>query len=348
METNNTETTTLGFTTDFHASNQNLSYVLTTMSLIIVVIDSFSVFILGKCKRIPRHCLYLIISLIISDIVNSAVLVIHQIIIFTGVFNKNVYYSRNISLAVPYNITAASVAMLTLERVFALKFNLRYSAFISTFKTKLFIFILWSLYPGIILISIAAGIMLHCSEDYINCDHWKAIIVPRVILAIFPVLCYFISLYSNITISRIVRRHVQHINNAKRATFNENIPNTDELSDRQYAAAGAIVQISLAYLVLHSPIIINFALSQVSTTMQNSDWSKYLMAFIVLCMHIHSFMNLFVIVFKLSECRMHVFYFFARCSTRCKSRADRMRIDIYDIVISTKPRNNTSLGASVS
>ncbi|XP_053372990.1 uncharacterized protein LOC123560135 [Mercenaria mercenaria] len=138
------------------------NYVLLTVSIAIVVSDIIAVRVLRKCRRIPRQCLLLSVNFIVSDGVNSALFALHQIaLLMFNFYNDITHFSRMFGTGLMNNITSASITAIAVERVIALKANLRYAKSIRMRIFMCVIVFVWAFHTSVIASTITVSVGLH-------------------------------------------------------------------------------------------------------------------------------------------------------------------------------------------
>lgn len=339
-----TETDLLEITTQVNELNREngpvilaINYFLLFVSVVIVACDIFAVCVLTKCRRIPRQCLYYSISFISSDAVNSVFFSLFQMCIYWFQYHTIiVHYSRIFTIGIMNNISSASMGALMLERIIALNSGMKYRKIMKGACVKFGIIMLWILHTAIVVASLAVGVWNHCNWQLHECDFFDASRIARFTVIGVMIFYDIVLVTSYISICRIARRHISNIIAMKRLSFSNTVSDTDNISDRQYATTQAIIYVVIAFLILQAPINVHIIVSETSDTIRHELVMRVFLGISYLCLQAHSFVNLYLYVGKFKECKMVFYFVLGRFFKSFETRAETLRIDVFDIVVSSE------------
>ena len=151
-----------------------INYVLLLLSLVIALMELVAVSVLQRCNRIPACSRIFSMSYFLSDAVGSLVFAVHQVMIFIfGLNDDIVLNSRIVLVGTMMAVSWASVAFMSLDRVVAIKINLKYNLYSSKFKIYLLVSFIWIVNIAIIAVAIVIGLRYNCISEYPVCDLWK-------------------------------------------------------------------------------------------------------------------------------------------------------------------------------
>lgn len=333
--TSNSSKTENLFGPTFVAAN----YVLLTVSVVIIVSDVIAARILSQCKRIPRHCKQLSVSFVLSDAVGSAVFLLHQIVIFVfdgfGIDYEILNTSRIGSVAIFHMTASASVALLTLERVFALKANLKYSLLLTKINIDLLITLLWLIHILLPVIYVTVSYFTKCYGNVRHCNVWKVTLNLRYISAGIHITYNIILIIGNLIIQRIAKRHIngiKAINSVSNAT-------ESNITTRQRASLRSIAKIVTAYLILQAPLFICFFLGSNLEHLRDKMLMQAFRCFGYMCIQMDSFINIYIYIVTFQECKLQLLLFLAKKFKSFERKAELFRVDVYNIVILEKNSN---------
>jgi hypothetical protein len=315
------------------------NYAIAVVNVVILLSDVIAVKVLQLCKRMPQVSRRLSISYFLSDASANLLFLIHQFIMyFIGINNDITNNSRIISASTGYMISSACIAALALERVFALKMNLRYSQ--NHHKiTYLAIILIWFVHVCSSCLLIAFGLKHYCSAwKFSKCDMWEATQVYRFTVMCFIVIYQITLAVSYAVIYKVASRHARAIDSMKTEssrTTRVADPSKVHMSQRQFILTTAILKVVLSFVLLYAPINIHLFLMELNVLDRESQIRRLFHAASYVCVQINSFVSLSVYVGKFEECKMHMYFILSKLFKSYKQRGEDMRIRVYNIVVSS-------------
>lgn len=309
------------------------NYFLLSTSLVIVVCDILTAQALGRCKRIPLHCKHLCVSLVLSDASSSALFILHQLAIFTfdgfGIDFDILHTSRIGTVAIFHLIASANIVLLTLERVLALKANLKYSAVLRKINIKVVIFCLWLIHMLVYGCILGVSVYTHCFSTSDYCDIWQVSSAQRYSLAITAILYDILLIIGNIVVLRVALQHVRRIHALNRSVFTK----VDSITRDQQNTLVSIAKLLTAYLILHAPLTVCFFINSQYDDLRDLSWMQGFRSVGYLCYQIDSFISIYLYIVTFQECKMYLYLILAKGFKRFERKAELLRLKVYDIVV---------------
>lgn len=143
---------------------------------------------------------------------------------------------------------------------------------------------------------------------------------------------------SYVIIHRIASRHAKNAFASNMTSHVQTQKNTESLTRIQYASTKAILTIVLAFMLLHLPMAIHLVVFETHTNLRNNQIRRILHAVSYICIQVNSFVSMHVYVAKIDECKLKFYLILARVLKSYDTKAEELRIKVYDIVVSTKAR----------
>lgn len=334
LTSNNHGTSPVNLVKPFGRTLQAVNYFLILVNITVIVCDVTVIHILRKCKRIPRQCKQLSISFIISGAIAAACFIIHSVAIFgIGINTDIIHNSRIDTVAVMNSISSASLTALSVERVLALKANLKYAIFLEKVNMYLVIALIWFIHIVIMISMVLIGFQIHCNWKLENCDIWKLNDIARIaMIFVIPFIYGTVLVSCNSIIYRIARRHAKQIDEMNGTIFRCQAVNAVSVSDSQYATTRVIIHIVTAYIVLQTPAFVCMFISSIFVHLRDQMVIRIFRGISYLFVQANSVVNLYLYVMKLQECKMHFYFILAKVLKRYEGRASSMRLEVYNIV----------------
>ncbi|XP_053398051.1 uncharacterized protein LOC128556566 [Mercenaria mercenaria] len=141
---------------------------------------------------------------------------------------------------------------------------------------------------------------------------------------------------ANVIVYKVARRHAIQIDALKQTASSDKMRYPDSVSERQYAAIIVFVKIVTAILCLQTPIIVTMIISTSYPDLRDQTPMRVFRSLAYLCFLINSFVNLYMYIWKLKECEMNLYYMLAKFFKQYKSRAEVLRLEVYNIVVSSQ------------
>ena len=232
------------------------------------------------------------------------------------------------------NLAMTSISLLTLDRVLALRMNLRYTTLVT--KTRV-VLATATVGVGIVVSEVALvvyGFWKECPDTISFCSLWDATKYGRVFITIVIVANQLTVSISYLYILKVARHHKRSIDAVS------NIPGSHAsgagpiLSQRQLSSYTAILQIVLAFLICYAPSVANVAVMETGKLERNSNPRRLLTGIAYFGQQLNSFISLWLYVGRFQECRYLFLKSLSRCCQRYQERAEQLRIQVYDIVVS--------------
>lgn len=306
------------------------------VSLIIIICEIGALAVLRKCKRMPYCSRVLSSCFILSDAAGALVFTVHQIIIFVFGFNNDLTHtSRTLVVATMLSVSWSSVAAMSIERVVALQANIKYTMGFNKSRVHLMASLLWLVHVLLAVVVISVGFKQHCGWKILSCDIWEASKVSRFVMMTLLVAYEITLVISYVVIYTIAARHAREIAAIRSAAFGKNVNNPDGVSERQFSTTQAIIKIVLAFMLLHTPIIIHLIVVESDQSSLNEILRRVLYAASYFCIQLNSFISLRLYVVKFDECKLYFYQFLSRLFKSYERKSEELRLKVFNIVVSS-------------
>jgi hypothetical protein len=307
------------------------------VSLVIIILEFVAVFVLQRCRRIPSCSRVLSTSFILSDAAGACTFAVHQITIFiVGIKNDVIFNSRILTVGAMLTVSWASVATMSLERVIALKMNIKYNLNSSKLRIYLIISLIWSVNIVVVVAAIVMGFYFHCVSENATCDLWEATKAGRFVMMGLLIFYEIVLVISYVIIHGIASTHAKNIIAPQMTSFEQAHNNPESLTRRQYKATLAIIKIVFAFMLLHAPIVIHLIIFETQPYLQNDRIRRLFHALSYFCIQINSFVSVRLYVAKIDECKLTFYLMLSRIMKKYENEAESLRVKVYDIVVSSK------------
>ena len=321
-----------------------LNLVIVVIATVVVVANGVAVVVLMRCTRIPFQTKYISISLITSDALVAFVLIVYQVEIFMFDANTDVTQSlRDVTVGMVHGVNWCSLTFLSVDRAIALKANLRYTELITRRTINTILLCIWTFYftmiPALTFHGFQTVCFPHIDE---NCDTIEATKVANSVV-VFPLVMFGAAITcTNTYVYRIAQRHARQIADIQRSAFDRGLIHPDNaMSERQFSATKAVVSIVLAFILLHVPLLIHHILDLFIPDQRMMAPRRLYLFFAYSLNQLSSFVNLTLYAGKFLEFKMHLYLFLGKCCNRFNKRAQDIRVDVFNIVVSSDSTHRT-------
>ena len=319
-----------------------LNIVVVVIATAVVVGNGVAVVVLMKCKRIPFQTKYISISLISSDALGAFVLIVYQVVIFMFGANTDVTQSlRDVTTGMVHGVNWCSVTFLSVDRAIAVKANLRYTELITRRTINTILFCIWIFYFTMIPALTFHGFQTVCvphMDD--NCDTTEATKVANSVVVLPLFMFGAVIICTNTYVYSVAQRHARQIADIQRSAFDRGLIHPDNaISERQFSATKTVVYIVLAFILLHAPLLIHYLMMLVSPDQSEQLPRRLYLLFAFSLNQLSSFVTLTLYAGKFMEFKMHLYFLLGKRLNRFNKRAQEIRVDVFNIVVSDESSN---------
>ena len=321
-----------------------LNMVIVVIATTVVVGNGVAVVVLMRCTRIPFQTKYISISLISSDALVAFVLIVNQVVIFMfGVSTDLTHSLRDVTVGMVHGVNWCSVTFLSVDRAIALKANLRYAELVTRRTINTILLCIWTFYftmiPALTLYGFKTACDPHIDGNCVFLEETKearSLIVMPLVMFGAAIIC------TNTYVYRVAQRHARQIADIQRSAFDRGLIHPDNaMSERQFSAAKAVVSIVLAFILLHAPLVIHHLMMLVLPDQRLEVPRRVYYFFAYSLNQLSSFVNLTLYAGKFMEFKMHLYLLLGKCCNRFNKRAQEIRVDVFNIVVSSESTNRT-------
>jgi len=319
-----------------------LNMVIVVIATTVVVGNGVAVVVLMRCTRIPFQTKYISISLISSDALGAFVLIVNQVVIFMfGVSTDLTHSLRNVTVGMVHGVNWCSVTFLSVDRAIAMKANLRYAELVTRRTINTILLCIWTFYFTMIPSLTLYGFITACNPDTNEDCHIMEETNEARSLIVMPLLMFgAVIICTNTYVFRVAQRHARQIADIQRSIFDRGLIHPDNpMSERQFSATKAVVSIVLAFILLHAPLLIHHLMVVVSPDQSEQVPRRVYYFFAYSLNQLSSFVNLTLYAGKFMEFKMHLYFLLGKRLNRFNKRAQEIRVDVFNIVVSDESSN---------
>jgi len=319
----------------------------TLVSVGIAGADIVAVYVLLKCRRIPTFARIFSINFILSDAVGSLSFFICQLLIFAFGMNTELMHNiRTVTVGFMLNIAMMSVSCLAFDRAMALRASLRYAAFVTKTKGIIVVLCLWSINLIIVPPTMVHGIKTYCPSMR-TCDQWNATKLTRLFMLSIIITSQISVTLSYFYVLKIARAHHRKIEAMKRMAYIENTNTRGVVSERQFSTTTTLLKLVLAFIVTHTPIVLHLVVFETNIDARNDLSRRIFHAISFMCLQANSIISLKIYVARFKECQMMLLVFAEMFCKNYTQRITDLRMDVYNIVVSTDHGRSAAQNTSV-
>ena len=318
-----------------------LNVVSPLISVMVVAVNLVSIIVLMRCKRMPFQTRNISISFMLSDALGGLVLILIQVVIHGfGISTELMITLRTCLVGVFQAVSWCSVAALSIDRAVALKANLRYAMLVTRTTIIKVIISIWACWLFLLPLVIVAGIVQACDEDS-TCSAWTGTQAARSTITVLMVVVGAVVVVSNAYVHKVARHHERQI--AKTNTSKGNHTNPESrISERQFSATKAVATIVLMYSILHTPMVANHLVLGFYQNVRDSAPRRFYNFVAYTLIQVNTFINLSLYAGKFKEYKMQLYLLLGKCCKPYDRRAQRLRVDVYNIVVSNESRKSSA------
>ena len=318
------------------------SFVLICEFLLSTCCCLIAVRIMTRCRKLPLSIRVLSVNFLVAFIMigasNFLSSVILKIIDQDSEFYLVWFVVRMVLFSVFMSVLWCSMCAVVIERFIAIEFPYHYVKLNkkpTLFSIIVFIWTFNTILPCVLVISnwlqfCGANKFLH------ECNGFALLRPFRLFVASISCICFAatVMVYSKISHS-IMRQTREERALQVRNTVEQSTQNSTTL----FTSTNTILIIILSFIVLQFPYLIFNILTELKPEFRELKWRIRINFISSLCHEINVYITLFLYIWKLSECRLNFYYMFSKLNNKYKPKAERLRLEVYNIVIFEKNTN---------
>ena len=255
--------------------------------------------------------------------------------------------ARTILYSLFVALTWCSLCAIALERFIALVFPLHYSRYVTELSLGITIAVVWLsnllIHPSILFFS---WFEMCGRYDYIqSCDRFSIFRPVRISMTSLSGIITFITVVIYTKISLVIRHHTKEI--AELTVKDQETTTQNDSYSRPLPSTNIILAIILSFIILQSPILINFIIFELRPDLQLQQVRTTFHMIIFIFGEINTFIILYLYVWRFKECRMNFYRMLSKLSDRYRAKAEALRIEVFNIVTFSKD-DETNIEKAIS
>ena len=291
-----------------------------------------------RCRKLPISIRYLSANFLVGFLMIGISTIIHStaMIVF-GLDSYNyelIFDIRMFFFCVFLAVLWCSMCAVTAERFIAIVFPYKYV--LLTRKSILYITItfIWMINITVPSAFVIYNLLNFCGqiEPRSSCDMFAILRPFRIFVS--SVLC--ISFVVTTVLYFKILLCIQQTQTKTRALDMKTIPTENKEPSATKSTpptiTNTILIIILSFLILQSPYLIVIIITELIPESQHHNWRAISQIMCYICHEINTFVTLFHYIWWFPECRMTFYHMFSRVSQRCRTKAEILRIEVYNIV----------------
>lgn len=249
-------------------------------------------------------------------------------------FNRIIFDLRIFLACTLVTTLWCSLSAMTVERLIALTMPFRYEKYVTKTVLNIVIPAIWILNVMIPIIILTVSTVKVCGhyDDSLSCDIFDIMRPLRqgltVCLCIYAIL--IIATYAKILC--ICHRKQLSID------YTSNQIYMSEIAKRKkpLTATRTVTVIVLIFLLTHLPVFIHLVVVDHAPVFQNHLWRIIFQCMDYAGHQINSYATLYIYIWKIKECRMHLYIHLSRFNKTLLEYAYALKIEVYNIVLNEK------------
>ena len=298
--------------------------------------------IMIRCRKLSLSIRYLSVNFLIAFVMIGASTFLCSVII--KIIGQDSQYFliwfkvRMVLFSVFMSVLWSSVCAVVIERFIAIEFPYHYVKLNKKRTLCSVIVFIWTFNTIIPCLLVVSNWIKFCGANKFlhECDPFALMRPFRIFVASISCICFAVTVivYSKISIS-ILRQTREERALQVRNTAEQSIQN----SITPFASTKTFLIIILSFIVLQFPYLFFSVLAELGSEFRQIDWRIMMSLISSLCHEINVYVTLFLYIWKFSECRMNFYYMFSKLNNKYKTKAENLRLEVYNIVTFEKNIN---------
>ena len=313
-----------------------------------ILCNSLALNIMHKCRKTPYQIRFMSYNLLTAYILFESTISLHSIaMLFVGdVYYQQIFDSRIFFSCALVATLWGSICAITFERLVALTIPLHYNRHVTKATLAVSIASLWILTVlAPLLAFIIAGVQVCGQHSYASCNIYAVFKPARIVLTSFLLLFALIISISYIKILLIIFHH-----HKLGRTLSTNTKYLAEVAQKQKCSDStkSVAVVILAFIVFQSPVFIHNILLNITPAFWEQNWRVLFQIIDYIGHQLNTYATLYLYIYKFKECKMNLFFILAKFSKTFKGKADSLRVEVFDIVLTeNKHGKMTTMGDTI-
>jgi len=211
---------------------------------------------------------------------------------------------RTVGVGLTLTITMSFVSGLALDRALSLKASLQYASIVRKFRVIAVAILLWS-FNAIILPLLTYFEYRRLCQSKELCAFWDMTKCARIYALVVVVTCQITVTLSYFYVLKIARAHQRKLEALRSMTFN-GTTYKGVVSERQFATTKILLKIVLAFILMHTPILLHYCMTETNVASRHDVRMRLFLAFSYVCIQTNSVVSLNIYVIRFKECQLNL------------------------------------------
>ena len=247
---------------------------------------------------------------------------------------------RMVLFSVFMSVIWCSVCAVVIERFIAIEFPYHYVKLNKKSTLYTTIVCTWTFNIVVPCVLVIVNWLKFCGADKFlyECDGLTILRPFRIFVASLSCICFVVTVivYSKISLS--IRRHTSE-ERALQVTSTVEQSNHKPSPSTRSTSTKTILVIIMSFIALQFPYLAFSILRELRPEFRQIERRKIMHFISSLCHEINVYVTLFLYIWKFSEVRMNFYYMFSNLNNSYKRKAEKLRLEIYNIVTFEKNTN---------
>ena len=322
-----------------------LSFVLISGFLISTCCCLIAVRIMIRCRKLSFSIRVLSVNFLVAFIMIGASNFLSSLILKTIGQDSQYYLAgfavRMVLFSVFMSVLWCSMGAVVIERFIAIEFPYHYVKLNKKTTLCFVIVFIWTFNTIIPCVLVVSNWLTFCGANKFlhECNGFALLRPFRIVVASISCICFAVTAVVYLKISLSIIRQTRE----ERAL---QVQNTVEQSTQNFTtiftSTKTILIIILSFIVLQFPYLFFNILTELRPEFREIERRKLINSIGSLCHEINVYITLFLYIWKFSECRMNFYYMCSKLDNKYKTKADVLRLEVYNIVAFEKHTNAVS------
>ena len=319
-----------------------LSFVLICGILLSTCCCLIAVKIMARCRKLPLSIRVLSVNFLIAFVMIGASNFLSSVILKTISQDSRYYLDgfimRMVLFSVFMSVLWCSMGAVVIERFIAIEFPYHYVKLNKKTTLCSIIVFIWTINTIVPCVLVVSNWLKFCGANKFlhECNGFALLRPFRIFVASISCVCFAATV---VVYSKISHSIVRQTREERALQVQNTVQLSTQNSATQFTSTKTILIIILSFIVLQFPYLFFNILTELRPEFREIDRRKIMIFITSLCHEINVYVTLFLYIWKLSECKMHLYYMFSKLNNKYKPKAESLRLEVYNIVTFEKNTN---------
>ena len=297
---------------------------------------------MARCRKLPLSIRVLSVNFLIAFVMIGASNFLSSVILKTISQDSRYYLDgfimRMVLFSVFMSVLWCSMGAVVIERFIAIEFPYHYVKLNKKTTLCFVIVFIWTFNTIVPCVLVVSNWLKFCGANKFlhECNGFALLRPFRIFVASISCICFAATV---VVYSKISHSIVRQTREERALQVQNTVQQSTQNSATQFTSTKTILIIILSFIVLQFPYLFFNILTELRPEFREIDRRKIMIFITSLCHEINVYVTLFLYIWKLSECKMHLYYMFSKLNNKYKPKAESLRLEVYNIVTFEKKTN---------